>query len=308
MKTIDLSTSVGRLKLKNPAILASGIMGLSKASLMYAAKNGAGAVTMKSVTKEPRKGHPNPIVLTFEAGMLNCVGYSNPGIEEAKKEFINLNEIGVPVIASITGKDAEEFAYMASQISQIKGFSALEIALSCPHTPGYGTMAGHQTPEATHKIVSSVRDKTKLTLFVKLSPNVEAIGKIAKTAEDAGADAITAVNTMGPGMLIDIKTAKPMLGFKVGGISGPALRPIAVRCVYDIYESVKIPIIGTGGISSGKDAIEMMMAGASAVGIGTAIYTQGIDVFRKVCDEMSDLMQEIGYDNVKSLIGKAHEN
>jgi dihydroorotate dehydrogenase (NAD+) catalytic subunit len=144
-------------------------------------------------------------------------------------------------------------------------------------------------------------------LFVKLSPNVEAIGKIAKSAEDAGADAITAVNTMGPGMLVDIKTGKPMIGFRVGGVSGAALRPIAVRCVYDIYESVKIPIIGTGGVSSGRDAIEMIMAGASAVGIGTAVYER-IDVFKKVCNEMLDLMAELGYRDIKHMLGMAHEN
>jgi len=304
---VDISTSVSKLKLQNPTILASGIMGISKASLRYAARNGAGAVTIKSLTKEPRKGHPSPIVLTYEAGMLNAVGYANQGIEEAKKEFVNLKEIGVPVIASITAKDKDEFAFMASQIAVMEGFSALELALSCPHTPGYGTMAGHMTCEATYAITAAVRSKINLPLFVKLSPNVEAIGKIAKSAEDAGADAITAVNTMGPGMLIDIKTGKSMIGFRVGGISGAALRPIAVRCVYDIYESVKIPIIGTGGVSSGRDAIEMIMAGASAVGIGTAVYER-IDVFKKVCNEMSDLMNELGYKDIKHMLGMAHES
>lgn len=328
MTHIDLSTDLCGIKLSNPTILPSGILGTTKALLKRVAENGAGAVTIKSVSIEARDGHKNPTVIPLgpplikgegmgyppfakgeEGGfvsMINAVGYSNPGVEEAVKEFANLHEVGIPVIASVVGTEVEDFARIAERLSS-NNFAAIEIPLSCPHTPGFGLLAGHGTPEATFKIVSVVRKATKLPIFVKLSPNVLEIGRIAKAAEDAGANAITAVNTMGPGMIINIEAKKPVLDFKVGGISGAALRPIALRCVYDIYEAVKIPIIGVGGISTGKHAIEMIMAGASAVGIGTAIYNRGINIFKIVCDEMAKWMADNGYYSVTALRGIAHD-
>ena len=325
--SINLSTNVCGIKLSNPTILPAGFLGTTNNILKRVADNGAGAVTIKSISCDPREGHKNPTVITFEAGMLNAVGYSNPGVKEAAKEFATMNKIGVPVIASIIGTTADDFLKVIdgfgellsgkndqsstrnpqSAIRNPNGFAAVELPLSCPHTPGFGTLAGQSSPEATFKIVSSVRQKIKLPLFVKLSPNVSNIGDLAKVAEDAGADGITAINTMGPGMIINIEARKPVLDFKVGGVSGAALRPIAVKCVYDIYKSVKIPIIGVGGISTGRHAIEMMMAGASAVGIGTAIHDRGVDVFKKVCDEMESWMSEHGFDNIKDIIGAAHE-
>ncbi len=302
----DVSVNLCGLSLKNPTILASGIVGVSRASISFAAKNGAAAVTIKSLTSEMRKGHHAPIILTYEAGMLNSVGYSNPGIDNVADEYGDLSGVGVPVIGSITGKDADEFAMLAEKAEKLD-FAALEIVLSCPHTPGFGTMAGQSTPEITEEITSAVREKTKKPLFVKLSPNVMAISEIAKAAEKAGADAITAVNTLGPGMFIDIKSGKPILGGKIGGLSGDALRPVAVRCVYDIYKSVKIPIIGTGGIINGNHAVEMIMAGATAVGIGTAVYNMGMDVFKKVSGEIAKFMDENSYSSLTELRGKAHE-
>jgi dihydroorotate dehydrogenase (NAD+) catalytic subunit len=259
--------------------------------------------------------------------MLNAVGYSNPGVAEAAREFSDMNDIGVPVIASVIGTTVDDFlrviegfggllaakinrpqiANNQSSATNHKGFDAVEIPLSCPHTPGFGTLAGQSSPEATFRIVSGVRKKVSLPLFVKLSPNVPDIGNLAKIAEDAGADAITAVNTMGPGMVINIEARRPVLDFKVGGVSGPALRPIAVKSVFDIYELVKIPIIGVGGISTGRHAIEMIMAGAAAIGIGTAIYNRGIDVFKKVCDEIKIWMSEHGFNSISELTGAAHE-
>jgi len=302
----NISVNLCGLKLANPTVLASGIVGVSKASVSYAAKNGAGAVTIKSITSEPRKGHPAPIILTYDGGMLNSVGYSNPGIDNIADEFSDLKSVGVPVIGSITGQNAEEFATLAEKIEALD-FAALEIVLSCPHTPGYGTMAGQSTPEITEEITKAVRAKVKKPLFVKLSPNVMAISEIAKAAERGGADAITAVNTLGPGMVIDVKSCKPVLGGKIGGLSGDALRPVAVRCVYDIYKSVKIPIIGTGGVLTGQHAVEMIMAGATAVGIGTGVYNRGIDVFKKVAAEIKTFMEENGYNSLEEMRGKAHE-
>jgi len=274
--------------------------------LKRVAQNGAGAVTIKSVSIEPREGHKNPTVITFEAGMLNAVGYSNPGIDAAAREFTHLRDVGAPVIASVIGTQKEDFVRVVEGLSSQK-FAAIEIPLSCPHTPGFGLLAGQGTPQATYEITSAVRKATPLPVFVKLSPNIPEICTIAKAAEGAGANAITAVNSMGPGMIINIEAQKPILSFKVGGVTGDALRPIAIRCVYDLYKAVKIPIIGVGGVSTGRHAIEMMMAGASAVGIGTGVYSRGIDVFSKVCDEMSQWMQENGCDDIKTIVGAAHD-
>jgi len=306
MSPTNLSTTICGINLSNPTILPAGFLGTTKDILKRVADNGAGAVTIKSISPEARNGHKNPTVLTFDAGMLNAVGYSNPGVKEAAKEFAGLNSIGVPVIASIIGTNADEFLKVLDGFKHLN-FSAIEIPLSCPHTPGFGMLAGQSTPEATEEIVKAIRKETKLPLFVKLSPSVPDIGELAKVAEDSGADAITAVNTMGPGMVINIEARKPVLDFKVGGVSGPALRPIAVRCVYEIYERVKIPIIGVGGISTGRHAIEMIMAGASAIGIGSAIYNNGIEVFREVCDEIGTWMDKHGIKDINEIVGAAHD-
>jgi len=186
-------------------------------------------------------------------------------------------------------------------------FAAIEVVLSCPHTPGYGTMAGLSTPERTEKITRIVRKRINKPLFVKLSPNVMGLTDLARAAEAAGADAITAVNAAGPGMIIDIHSRKPVLGGKMGGLTGDALRPIAVRCVYDIFSAVKIPIIGTGGVLRGEHAAEMLLAGASAVGIGSAVYYRGIDVFSRVCGELESFMEAEGLHSLDDLRGKAHE-
>lgn len=306
MSHIDLSVNLCSIPLANPTILASGILGTTKAFLKRVAENGAGAVTIKSISTEPREGHKNPTVITFEAGMLNAVGYSNPGVDAASREFSNLQDINAPVIASVIGTQKGDFVRVVEGLSGSQ-FSAIEIPLSCPHTPGFGLLAGQGTPEATFAITSEVRKVTRLPIFVKLSPNIPEICTIAKAAEDAGANAITAVNSMGPGMIINIEAQRPVLSFKVGGVTGDALRPIAVRCVYDLYKAVKIPIIGVGGISTGRHAIEMMMAGASAVGIGTGVYYRGIDVFKKICNEMTQWMEENGLDNMNTIVGVAHD-
>jgi dihydroorotate dehydrogenase (NAD+) catalytic subunit len=306
MATPDLSVSLCNIRLANPTILASGILGTTKALLERVAKNGAGAVTIKSISTEPREGHKNPTVITFEAGMVNAVGYSNPGVHAAAREFSNLQTVGVPVIASVIGTVKEDFVRVVEGLAG-SGFSAIEIPLSCPHTPGFGLLAGQGTPQATFKITVAVRKATKLPVFIKLSPSIPEICAVAKAAEDAGASAITAVNSMGPGMIINIEAHKPVLSFKVGGVTGDALRPIAVRCVYDLYKVVKIPIIGVGGISTGRHAIEMLMSGASVVGIGTGVYNRGIDVFRKISGEMLQWMSENGFSDIKSMVGVAHD-
>lgn len=304
MPKIDLSVKIKILKLENPTILASGILGMDLASLKRVAKNGAGAVTMKSLTKEERQGHNNPILVEVSGGFLNAVGYANKGIEKGVLEFKKWDNL-VPLIGSIVAPTPEEFAYLAEKIQAIP-ISALEIVLSCPHTPGYGLMAGQGTPCATVNITKAVRKVTKLPLLVKLSPSVPGIGDIAKAAESEGADAINMGNTLGPGMKIDLERHQPILHFKFGGMSGPAIKPIMIRSVYDIYESVKIPVIATGGILTGEDAIEAIMAGAVAVSIGTGIYYRGINIFKKVCLEMAAWMKAHYYKKLSDFCGVAH--
>ena len=301
-----LKTNFCGIELANPTILASGILGVSAGTLKIAAQGGAGAVTIKNISIEPRTGHKNPSVIAFEAGLMNAVGYSNAGLENAKEEFSDLKKVGVPVIGSAIGKDADEFAKVVSVFDKMD-FDVIEIPLSCPHTPGYGTLAGHSSPEKTAEITKACRKATKKPLIVKLSPNVQALGDVAKAAEKNGADAIAAVNSMGPGMIIDINTGKPIMDFKMGGISGPALKPIAVRCVYDIYESVKIPILGTGGITTGEDAIEMIQAGATALGVGSAVYYRGANTFKLICREMEQWMKENKIKTLEDIRGIAHD-
>jgi len=301
-----LNTEFLGIKLENPLILASGILGVNKNNLLRAQLGGAGALTIKSISLEPRKGHKNPITAVYEKGMLNAVGYSNPGIDEALKEYADLSKVSIPVIASCTGGSPEEFAELAERFEPL-AFNAVELPLSCPHTPGFGLMAGQGTPEATKAITEAVRKKTKKPLIVKVSPVIPNIVEVAKAAEEAGADAINCGNAHGPGMIIDINSGKSVLGFGVGGVTGPAIRPIAVRCVFDLFKSIKIPIIGTGGVSNGRDAIEMLMVGASVVGVGTAIHFRGANVFSKITSEMNEWMKEQGYSSVKELVGFAHK-
>ncbi|MHC5035053.1 MAG: dihydroorotate dehydrogenase [Planctomycetota bacterium] len=291
--TPDISVSLCGIELANPTVLASGVLGISRELIERVAECGAGAATIKSVSPEPREGHKNPTVIAFEAGMLNAVGYSNPGVEEAVREFQGVDELPIPVFASAIGREAEEFAEVAARLMPC-GFAAVEVPLSCPHTPGYGVLAGHSTPQATERITRAVRETTDRPIFIKLSPNVPAIGELALAALEGGADGISAVNSMGPGMIINVETREPVLDFGVGGVSGPALRPVAVRCVYDIASAlrkadVEAPIIGIGGVTTGRDALEMIMAGAAAVGVGTAVYARGIEVFAAIADELKEL-------------------
>ncbi len=304
--TADISTKILNVKLANPTILASGIMGVSGASCCYAAKNGAGAVIPKSIGPREREGHNNPILVEFKGGFLNAVGLPNAGIDASLPEIeFAMKNAGVPVIPSIFGGTKEEFGIVAEKMATLKP-QMMEVNLSCPNTASdFGEAFALSEKEAA-EVIRIVKSKTKILIIAKLAPNVPNIKRIAKAVEEAGADAISAVNTM-PGMVIDTKTGQPILHNKQGGISGPALKPIAVKCVYDIYESVKIPIIGIGGVTTGEDAVEMIMAGAVAVEIGTAIYYRGIDVFRKVSDEVRQFMQQNGYSTIKEMVGIAHK-
>jgi len=307
--TIELDVKLSGLKLRNPTILASGFLGVSGKLLKKVAESGAGAVTTKSIGKEPRKGHPNPTVLEFNSWMINAVGLSNPGYERFKEEIKIAKQGQVPVIASIFAGNPEDFAFLAKEMEDANA-DAIELNISCPNLkPGefLGQSIG-KDPELSHDVVKAVKKSVKIPVITKLTPNVNDIKVIAEAVERAGTDIISAINTVGPGMIIDIETTKPILANRFGGLSGPAIHPIAVKCVYDIYETVKVPIIGIGGISHGKDAVEMIMAGASAVGVGTGIYYRGIDIFNKVCDEITEFLESHGYSSLEEIRGLAHRD
>jgi len=303
---VELSVKLHHIKLRNPTVLAAGILGNSASLLLRIAKSGVGAVTTKSISLEKRAGHKNPVIYKLEFGLLNSIGLANPSVFEAIEEIkYAIKKSEVPVIVSFFGKSLEEFSKLAEIIAEINP-SFIEANLSCPNLEAEFGKPFAANKELAAKIVEQVKDATKIPLIVKLTPNVSSIEEIAKSVEDAGADVIAAINSV-QGMKIDIHAKEPVLSAKFGGLSGKAIKPIAIANVYKIYEAVEIPIIGIGGISTGEDAIEMLMAGASAVGIGTAVLDRGFNVFNEICKEMEKFMREEGYSKVQELIGVAHE-
>lgn len=305
---IDLSTKIAGIRLNNPTILASGILGVTGASMVGVAKSGAGAITCKSISMHPRTGHHNPIVLSYGPGLINAVGLSTQGIDAAREELsYAIKHSPSPIIASIFASDVREFGEVAAKVAEIKP-AMIEVNVSCPNVQDEFGMSFGTDSKITAKVTREVKNNVKrIPVSIKLTPNVTNIVSIARAAEDAGADAITAINTLGPGIIIDVKTKKAILANKKGGVSGPAIRPIAVRCVWDIYNNVDIPIIGTGGITNGNDALEMILAGASAVGVGSAVYHHGPRVFQKINSEIEQIMKENSWTSIKDLIGGANE-
>ena len=299
-----LQTKLCNINLKNPTVLASGILGVTKESVNRIGKNGAGAVTLKSLCHEERAGFSNPTMFGCDGAFFNAVGLSGQGIDSAIKDFKRLDNLSVPVIGSIFGYRIEHFGETAKKMASLKP-ALIEVNVSCPHMDY--SRPFYSDPGLVSEVTKIVKKNAgNIPVSIKLSPNVFDIKEIAHAAEKARADAITAINTL-TGMAIDIDARKPVLANKTGGVSGPALRPIAVRCVYEIYETVKIPIIGTGGVTFGKDAIEMIMAGATAVGIGTGIYYRGPQVFKKVCGEMEYWMKKNKVRNLDEIRGCAHK-
>lgn len=293
----------------NPTVLASGYLGVTGASLANCVRHGAGGVTSKTLFLEERKGHPNPTILTFPGGMINAVGLSGEGIKHAEHEFETFKKQAPdsPMVASIGGKNLKELVECA-EIMDSYPVDIIELNFSCPNVDDEMGRPFACDPNMTGEGMKAVRKVTKKPVTVKLSPNVMNIGLIAQRAEAEGADAITAVNTMGPGMLIDIHMRRPILSNKVGGVGGMAITPIALKCVYEIYQHVKIPIIGTGGIIKGNDAIAMMMAGATLLGIGSAITYYDMKSFDMLTDKIREFMEEEGFNDVSELIGLAHQN
>ena len=273
---MKLTVEAGGLTLANPTILAAGILGTTGASLKRVASMGAGAVVTKSIGAEPKYGHPNPSLVKLESGYINAMGLPNPSYKEYSQELDTAKESGVPVIASIFGATEAEFAEIAKGLP---GAAAYELNVSCPHAKGYGMQVGTD-PALVKAITKAVKGAVKAPVWVKLTPNVTDITSIGIAAQEGGADAVVAINTV-KAMAIDIDSGYPILGNIQGGLSGPAVKPIAVRCVHDLYAALDIPVIGVGGISTWADAVEIIMAGATAVEIGSAVYDD-IGVFASV--------------------------
>ena len=295
-------------KLKNPLFLPSGIV-TDISSHINAVKAGAGLVVLKSITLNPREGNPLPRVVKFSSGFLNSVGLTNPGLKEGKKQIEELiKKSSVPVVISIFSTNIAEFKKIAQELIELKPF-ALELNLSCPNLRHEtDVIISHQGKSSFEAVKEVKKVVGKLPVFAKLSPNVENIAEIAKWCQEGGADAISAINTVAPAMIIDVKKRKPALGAKFGGISGPAIKPIAIRCIYEIYEVVDIPILGMGGVSNWQEAVEMMMAGATLVGVGSAVYLNGWSVYEKIIEGLKKYLNDENFKNIKSLIGLAHKN
>jgi len=295
-----LEIELNGIKFKNPLLLASGILDESGDTMARIANSGAGGIVTKSIGIEPRKGYDNPVVYELPYGLLNAMGLPNPGIENYGDEMRKAKTSGVPVIGSIFGKDVDEFRYLAKKMEEY-GADAVELNLSCPHAKGYGMEIGVDA-ELVEEIVDGVKREVNIPVWAKLTPNTDSIMKIAKAAE--GADALVLINTV-KAMAIDVDAKMPVLSNVFGGLSGPAIKPIGVRAVYEIYREVDKPIIGVGGISNGRDVLEYIMAGAKAVEIGTAIYYRGIEVFHLIAQEMEEWMMRNGYDKIDELVGIA---
>ncbi len=292
------------VKMKNPTMLAAGVMGSTAASLNWVSRCGAGAVVTKSFSKMPNKGYKNPTTVDVDGGIINAIGLSSPGVETFKKELGLLND-DVPRVASIYGATPEEFSQIAMEIENL--VDLVELNVSCPHAmSGCGVAIG-QDKELTFDVVKSVKDTVSVPVIVKLTPNVTDLTEIALSAEEAGCDGLTLINSLGPGMRIDSETGRPILSNTFGGMSGPAIKPIALRCVFQTYAVTDVPLLGVGGISNARDVVEFLYAGASAVQVGTAIMEKGPEIFAEICTGLEKFMIEHEFDSISDMVGLAHE-
>ena len=267
----DLKVDIGKLTLKNPVMTASGTFGYGKEFDEFVDLNRLGAIIVKGISMEPSMGNPPPRIVETSCGMLNAIGLENIGIKAfVKNKLPFLRKNSTPVLVNIYGKNIEEYAQLAAFIDDIEGITGIELNISCPNVKSGGIAFGVE-PKSTFQVVKAVRERTEKPLMVKLSPNVTDITVIAKAAEEGGADSLSLINTI-TGMAIDSKTGRSRLANITGGLSGPAIKPVALRMVWQTVQSVNIPVIGIGGIMTAEDALEFLIAGASAVQVGTANF------------------------------------
>ncbi len=300
---VSLRTEIGSIALDKPGMVASGIMDETGPSLARMIECGCGAVVTKSVGLEPNAGHANPCFTEVPGGYVNAMGLPNPGIELFKEEMDVATRAG-KVVGSIYGATPDDFSKLAGRMEDY-GACAVELNLSCPHAKGYGMEVGTD-PAMVKSIVSAVKSSVSIPVWAKLTPNTHILADIGRAVQDAGGDAVVAINTL-KAMVIEPEFARPILSNKFGGLSGAGIRPVGVRAIYDLRTVLDIPLIGVGGITDWRDAAQYIMAGACAFQIGSAVGTEGPEVFDKVNKGLEKFMEDYGYDSVASMVGVAHD-
>ncbi|MGD1413918.1 dihydroorotate dehydrogenase [Bacillus stercoris] len=298
-----LKVKLPGLDLKNPIIPASGCFGFGKEFSRFYDLSCLGAIMIKATTKEPRFGNPTPRVAETGAGMLNAIGLQNPGLDRVlHHELPWLEQFDTPIIANVAGSQIEDYVEVAEQISKAPNVHALELNISCPNVKTGGIAFG-TNPEMAADLTKAVKEVSNVPVYVKLSPNVANITEIALAIEEAGADGLTMINTL-IGMRLDLKTGKPILANKTGGLSGPAVKPVAIRMVYEVSQAVNIPIIGMGGVQTAEDALEFILAGASAVAVGTANFVNPF-ACPEIIEQLPSVLRQYGYQSIEECIGRS---
>lgn len=298
-----LAITLPGLNLKNPVIPASGCFGFGREFAELYDLSLLGSIMIKAVTREPRLGNPMPRVAETPSGMLNAIGLQNPGIDKVEGELSWLSQFDLPIIANVAGYSDEDYCYVAERISKVPNIGALEINISCPNVKQGGITYG-QDPAVAKALTEKIKAVSSKPVYMKLSPNVANIKEMAKAVEEGGADGITMINTL-IGMRFDMKKRKPLLANKTGGLSGPAIKPVALKMIYDVYETVKIPIIGMGGIQNAEDVLEFFYAGASAVAVGTENFVNPW-VCPQIIKELPEVLDKYGFEKLTDAIGVGH--
>lgn len=301
-----LAITLPGLSLKNPIMPASGCFGFGLEYAKYYDLSKLGAIMIKAATAEPRFGNPTPRVAETPSGMLNAIGLQNPGVKVIVEEILpQLEDYDVPIIANVAGSSLEEYVTVCEQISQANNVCAIELNISCPNVK-HGGIAFGTDADVAYELTQAVKQVSSVPIYVKLSPNVTDIVPIAQAIERAGADGLTMINTL-VGMRIDLKTRQPILANQTGGLSGPGIKPIAIRLIHQVSHAVDLPIIGMGGVQSAEDVLEMYLAGASAVAVGTANFTDPY-ICPKLIDELPEVMDRYGISTLAELIRERREN
>ena len=297
---VDLSVDFAGIRMQNPVLTASGTFGYAQEFEPYLDLNRLGALIVKTITRLPRPGNPAPRIVETPAGMLNAIGLQNVGIEAFIRDKLPyLRRLTPPLIVNVAGESVEDFRELTKRISDQEGVAGIELNVSCPNVAG--GLDFSTDPKLTYQVVKAARDATGLPVIPKLSPNVTDIRAIARAAEEAGADALSLINTL-VGMAIDVRTRRPKIANVTGGLSGPAIRPVAVRMVWQVRHAVRLPILGMGGIVTGEDAAEFLLAGATAVAVGTANFIDPTSTL-KVVDGLRDFCAAHGIAEVRQLVG-----
>ncbi|MGD6816241.1 dihydroorotate dehydrogenase [Metabacillus sp. 84] len=300
-----LEVKLPGLELKNPIMPASGCFGFGKEFANLYDLNKLGAIMIKAATPEARFGNETPRVAETPGGMLNAIGLQNPGLYGViGEELPRLEAYDVPIIANVAGSSVEDYVAVAEKISACPNVAALELNISCPNVKTGGIAFGTD-PNMAADLTKAVKKVSSVPVYVKLSPNVTHISEIAAAAEQAGADGLTMINTL-LGMRLDLKTGKPVLANKTGGLSGPAIKPVAIRMVHEVSRAVSIPIIGMGGIQSAEDVLEFLYAGASAVAVGTANFVNPF-ICSEIIDALPEVLARYGFSHIKECIGRSHD-